>query len=218
MAFNTRGVLLSGLRQFDRAIADFDAAIRLQPNYSNAFENRGDAYQYKGELDRAIEDYDRAIEFEQKSSRVLYNRAVAFAAKGDLERAAGEFQRAAEIASSPHAGLHVFLVQKQRGADGSAELAKLAGRYPATTWPDVLVQFFLDKAGEDAVLAAAAVADTDERARRECEAHYYLGMGRLLKGDKSAAADLFHRGLAAPPVALCAVETRFALERLTAAR
>jgi tetratricopeptide (TPR) repeat protein len=43
----------------DRAIEDYDQAIRLNPNCAEAFSNRGIAYGSKGQPDRAIEDYDR---------------------------------------------------------------------------------------------------------------------------------------------------------------
>ena len=45
----------------DRAIEDYDQAIRLNPNFAEAFYNRGVAYDGKGQPDRAIEDYDQAI-------------------------------------------------------------------------------------------------------------------------------------------------------------
>jgi tetratricopeptide (TPR) repeat protein len=45
----------------DRAIADFDEAIRIDPNHANAFNSRGNAYYAKGDRNRAIADYDRAI-------------------------------------------------------------------------------------------------------------------------------------------------------------
>src|ERR1700739_1500897 len=46
---------------YDRAIEEYDQAIRLRPDYANAFAHRGSAYSYKGDYDRAIEDQDEAI-------------------------------------------------------------------------------------------------------------------------------------------------------------
>ena len=48
-------------QQHDRAIQDFDQAIKLNPNYAIAFYNRGNAYRLKGQHDRAIQDLDQAI-------------------------------------------------------------------------------------------------------------------------------------------------------------
>jgi tetratricopeptide (TPR) repeat protein len=47
--------------QYERAIQDYDEAIRLRPNYAKAFNNRGNAYRKLGQNERAIEDYDEAI-------------------------------------------------------------------------------------------------------------------------------------------------------------
>jgi len=60
--------------QADRALADFDLAVMLDPRNSRAWANRGDFYSAMGEFDRAVEDYDRAIaanpeDFEAYSQR-----------------------------------------------------------------------------------------------------------------------------------------------------
>ena len=54
VAYTSRGVEWRAKRQLDRAIADHTQAIKLDPNLSEAFYNRGNAYGDKGENDRAI--------------------------------------------------------------------------------------------------------------------------------------------------------------------
>jgi tetratricopeptide (TPR) repeat protein len=39
-AFNNRGVAYASKRQLDRAIQDYDLAIRIKPNYAEALHNR----------------------------------------------------------------------------------------------------------------------------------------------------------------------------------
>jgi len=39
---------------FDRAIAEFDKAIEINPSLADAWCNRGFAHYYKGDLERAI--------------------------------------------------------------------------------------------------------------------------------------------------------------------
>ena len=43
-AFYNRGVVYAIKQDYDRAIQDYDQAIRLNPNYAFAFTNRGNAY------------------------------------------------------------------------------------------------------------------------------------------------------------------------------
>jgi tetratricopeptide (TPR) repeat protein len=56
-AYNNRGIAYAGKGELDRAIEDYNTAIKLNPELADAYYNRGIAYRDKGELDRAIEDY-----------------------------------------------------------------------------------------------------------------------------------------------------------------
>jgi tetratricopeptide (TPR) repeat protein len=73
--FYNRGLAYLLKDQYDRAIEDFDQAIRINPTYALAFVSRGGAYSAKGQYDRAIEDFDQAI-------RINPNYALAFNSRG----------------------------------------------------------------------------------------------------------------------------------------
>lgn len=60
----------------DRAIADSDQAISLNPEYASAYYNRGYDWATKGDYDRAIADYGQAIAFDPKSSAAYNNRGL----------------------------------------------------------------------------------------------------------------------------------------------
>ena len=53
--------LLVMLRQFDQAIQRYSEAITINPDYADAYNNRGSAYLGKGEYERAIADFDKSI-------------------------------------------------------------------------------------------------------------------------------------------------------------
>jgi lipoprotein NlpI len=56
VAHHERGLSYKSKGNFDRAIADFSEAIRLDPNYAEVYYLRGVTYGNKGDLDRAIAD------------------------------------------------------------------------------------------------------------------------------------------------------------------
>ena len=61
-AHYSRGLAYLKKGEFDRAITDFDEAIRLNPEDGEAYHNRGVAHGKKGELARAEADFAKAKE------------------------------------------------------------------------------------------------------------------------------------------------------------
>ena len=57
IAYNNRGNGYRTKGDNDRAIADYNESIRLDPNYAYPYNGRGNAYRARGENDRAIADY-----------------------------------------------------------------------------------------------------------------------------------------------------------------
>jgi tetratricopeptide (TPR) repeat protein len=88
----------SGVRDYDRAIADYTTAIELKPDYAEAYNDRGFAYYLKGDFDRAIADYTRAIELRPNYPKAYNNRGVVYMAGGYGEaKSAPDFDRAIEL-------------------------------------------------------------------------------------------------------------------------
>ena len=52
------------MKEYDKAIADYTEAIRLEPAQPAAYFNRGNARLEKKEYDKAIADYTEAIRLE----------------------------------------------------------------------------------------------------------------------------------------------------------
>ena len=80
------GVLYAHKGDNDRAIADFNEAIRLDPKSALTFRNRGDAYTDKGDHDRALADYNEAIRLDPNNALAFCNRGRA---KLNIKEASG---------------------------------------------------------------------------------------------------------------------------------
>jgi len=90
-----RGEDLSGVHDFDQAIADYTTAIQLKPDYAEAYNDRGFAYYLKGDAERAIADYTRAIELRPNYPKAYNSRGVAYMAHGyGAAKSVPDFDRA----------------------------------------------------------------------------------------------------------------------------
>ena len=56
-----RGIAKNDLGRHDEAIADYDEAIRLKPDYAEAYNNRGKANISLNRADEAHRDFETAI-------------------------------------------------------------------------------------------------------------------------------------------------------------
>src|SRR5262249_29907329 len=84
-AFYNRGVGYGRKGEYDRAIQDYDQAIRLKPDLAEAFNNRGSAYGNKGQYARAIQDFDEAIRLKPDYAGAFSNRGSSYLNKGQYD-------------------------------------------------------------------------------------------------------------------------------------
>lgn len=97
MACMHRGAAKSDKGDFDGAIADYNEALRLNPNDAGAYSNRGVARERKEDHDGAIADYDRALEINPNLAKVYYNRANAKFRKEDFDAAMADYDEALRL-------------------------------------------------------------------------------------------------------------------------
>ena len=65
-----RGGADRGLHHFEEALADFTAAIRINPKSTHALEGRAFEYSRRGDYQAAINDLTTALELEPESSHL----------------------------------------------------------------------------------------------------------------------------------------------------
>src|SRR5882757_11351940 len=78
LAYSNRGVEWRAKGELARAIADYDEAIKADPQQSAAFNNRGIAYAAGNDYDKALADYDEAVKLKPDYASALNNRGLAY--------------------------------------------------------------------------------------------------------------------------------------------
>lgn len=97
LIFSNRGAAHKNKGETDRAIQDYDQAIKLDPNDTAAYINRGGANESKRQYDRAIQDYDQAIKLEPSYALAYFGRGNAYSGKGETDRAIQNFDQVIKL-------------------------------------------------------------------------------------------------------------------------
>ena len=123
---NNRGNAYKSEGQYDRAIQDYDQAIRLDQNYAVTFLNRGVAYSGKTQYDHAIQDYDQAIKLNPNSALAFHNRGAAYSKKNEFSRAIQNYDQAIKLNPDYAAAFYNRAVAKQNNGDEAGAEADVA--------------------------------------------------------------------------------------------
>ena len=82
-----RGTTNLYLKDYQRAIQDFNQILEPESNFIEAYNNRGLAYFYLGDIERAIQDYNLALEVEPNFAEAYNNLGNAYADLEDNQQA-----------------------------------------------------------------------------------------------------------------------------------
>jgi tetratricopeptide (TPR) repeat protein len=76
------------------ALADFEKAIQLNPNFAPAYINRGIARTALNDLEAAEKDYSKAIRLNAKDANFYINRGLTYAALNKIDAAITDYTAA----------------------------------------------------------------------------------------------------------------------------
>ena len=103
----------------DERLRFYSEAMRLKPDYADAFNNRGLARTAKGDIEGALQDYNEAIRLKPDEAAVFYNRANVRDAKDDIEGALQDYSEAIRL--KPHYAAAFHNRGAARGDKGDIE-------------------------------------------------------------------------------------------------
>src|SRR4051812_38214090 len=93
-ALTSAGVTHLQMREYDRAVRDFDRALALDPGLVVAWRQRALAYRAKGDYERALADFEQALLLAPSDPRLYTERGVTYELLGDYTSAIRDFSRA----------------------------------------------------------------------------------------------------------------------------
>ncbi len=82
---------------YQGAIADYNQAIKIKPDYAYAYNNRGIAKSNLGDNQGAIADYNQAIKIKPDDADAYNNRGLAKSDLGDYQGAIADYNQAIKI-------------------------------------------------------------------------------------------------------------------------
>jgi len=93
-AWASRSTVYFRANQFDKALADLNKAIELNPNYTVALQNRGIIHHRMKNYDAALADFNRILASNPTQSTVLNSRGLTYMELGQYKNAINDFSTA----------------------------------------------------------------------------------------------------------------------------
>ena len=92
--YNIAGASNAGLMKFDASIESYQQALRIKPDYAEAYNNMGNTLKAAGNLEASIDNYNKAIDIKSDYAEAYYNMGIALNDRGDLEAAIESYKQA----------------------------------------------------------------------------------------------------------------------------
>lgn len=96
-AYQQRAAVYDWLGQYQKALSDYDYAIKLAPTNADLYVNRGITKGKTGKLNDAIADFDKAISLNPKLAGAYSNRGLAYAFMKNYNEALKNYNKAIKL-------------------------------------------------------------------------------------------------------------------------
>jgi tetratricopeptide (TPR) repeat protein len=95
--YNSRGAVYRALNDNQRALQDYNEAIKIDPTHVTALSNRGELRRGMGDLDGSIADLTRVIQLEPGKGARYCQRGLTWLRKAKEADAQNDFRRCSEL-------------------------------------------------------------------------------------------------------------------------
>ncbi|RLC06754.1 MAG: hypothetical protein DRH90_02390 [Deltaproteobacteria bacterium] len=91
------GVAALSRNKLDKAMVDFNRAIKLDPSRADGYLGRADVFNAMKQYDEALVDYHRALEINPGFAQAYANRGIAYSHIGQYKEAIEDYEKALEL-------------------------------------------------------------------------------------------------------------------------
>ena len=173
-------------RDYARAVAAYNEAVKLNPNQAAFYNDRGMAYRKLKKYEAAIADYTQAIKLTPQQADAYYNRGNAYKANREFEKAIADLGEAVRLNprdAQAHNNLALLLAScpKEKLRDGKKAVGHATKACELTDWKnadllDTLATAYAEAGKFDLAVrwAKAAVKAAPDEDKAEIQGHVEL--------------------------------------------
>jgi lipoprotein NlpI len=193
-ALNTLGEQLDWIGDPEKASADFEEAIKLDPNNPDIIDGAAVNDFLRGQYSKAVELEDR--EHQLAPSHTFINRAFSnyFNHKyADAKQDLLETLKNRSETENIYPAIWLYLTARQLGEDGVKAVKPYMPTFSEPRWPYPILQLYIGTGDYEHALQAAKSDPKDPS--KLCELYFYVGEKYLLDGDTRHAREYFKKSV-----------------------
>jgi protein O-GlcNAc transferase len=195
--YNFLGGVNAGNRNFDAAINNYTQALKIKPDYAEAYFNMGNAMKVKGDLAAAIDNYKKAIKNKTDYAGAYNNMGVTLNMLGDSEAAIICYEKSLHIDSN-HAEAYYNKGNALKGQEDFKESIASYKRAIELNPEHSLARNNMGVAYNSIGESELAIQSYNGAIRNRpnyAEAYYNLGNTLTHQGDLSSAIENYRKAL-----------------------
>ena len=181
--YNSNGLTYQSKQQYDKALVEFNQAIKLYSGYAEAYFNRGMIYCKKKDYPDSLTDLNRAIQLDSQYTEAYFERGMLYCEIKKYDKALDDFDQAIKL-NSKYAEILKYSSQYAEAYCGRGMLYCEEGKY--------------DKALDDfdqAIELDSEYAEILKQYPRYAEAYCGRGMSCAKMGQYDKAVTDFNKAI-----------------------